>query len=124
MQEVLEKKSKDFSSMPTLGQTYLQDAFPTTLDQNFAGYTDQIAMNIERLKTCQSSLYQLPMNYLAGTQGIDVPEGFTKDVAQSLKGLTGFPFIHAAHQFEELHTYNAMIELSGTLNALAVTLSE
>jgi fumarate hydratase class II len=92
--------------MSTLGRKF---AVPTTLGQNFAGYTHQIARNIERLKTCESSLYQLPMDYSAGTKGIDVPEGFTKDVTQCLTELTTIPFARVTNILNELHTYNAMV---------------
>ncbi len=81
-------------------------------------------MNIERLKTCQSSLCQLAIDDAAVGTEINTPKAFGESVAQYLTDLTNFPFINVLNKFEELNTYNRMVELSGALNTLAVSLSE
>jgi len=112
MQEVFKKKSEDFSSMSTFG--------PTTLSQEFSRYINQISMNIEGLTACQTHLYQLTID----DKGVGTPEGFGEQVAWYLKFLTNGPFVDVPNKFEELNAYNIMVELSGALNKLAISLSE
>ena len=124
-QTALKNKLDDFASMSMLDEPQSQqDLVPTTLIQRFHQYIDQISMNIKRFEKCQTQLYQLAIDDPAVGQGINATNGFGKDVAQCLKDLTGFPFIDASDKFEELNTYNIMVELSGTLSTLAISLSE
>lgn len=120
----LKKKSEEFASIYKIGRTHLQDAVPMTLGQEFSGYTHQVAMSIERLKTCESRLYELAIGGTAVGTGINTPKGFGKFVAQALKDLTGLPFVDAPNKFEALATHDTMVELSGSLNTVAVSLSK
>ncbi len=95
-----------------------------TLGQEFSGYTHQIAMSIERLKTCEPRLYQLAIGGTAIGTGINTPKGFGKFVAQTLNELTQLPFVDAPNKFEALATHDTMVEMSGALNTLAVSLSK
>ncbi|CAF0788305.1 unnamed protein product [Rotaria sordida] len=122
LHDALKKKSEDFSSIYKIGRTHLQDAVPMTLGQEFSGYTHQVAMSIERLKTCEPRLYELAIGGTAVGTGINTPKGFGKFVAQTLKDLTKLPFIDAPNKFEALATHDTMVELSGTLNTVAVSL--
>jgi fumarate hydratase class II len=124
LHDALKKKSKDFSSIYKIGRTHLQDAVPMTLGQEFSGYTHQIAMSIERLKTCEPRLYELAIGGTAVGTGINTPKGFGKFVSQELKNLTKLPFVEAPNKFEALATHDTMVELSGSLNTLAVSLSK
>jgi len=120
----LKKKSEDFSSIYKIGRTHLQDAVPMTLGQEFSGYTQQVAMSIERLKTCEPRLYELAIGGTAVGTGINTPKGFGKFVAQTLKDLTKLPFVDAPNKFEALATHDTMVELSGALNTVAASLSK
>ena len=124
LHQELEKKSEEFKDIYKIGRTHLQDAVPMTLGQEFSGYTHQIAMNIERLKTSEPRLYQLAIGGTAVGTGINTEKGFGKSVAQILQQLTNLPFIDAPNKFEALATHDTMVELSGALNTLAVSLSE
>ncbi len=95
-----------------------------TLGQEFSAYTHQVAMNIERFKTCEPRLYELAIGGTAVGTGINAPKGFGKLVAQMLKELTHLPFIDAPNKFEALATHDTMVEISGALNTLAVSLSK
>ncbi|CAF4410177.1 unnamed protein product [Rotaria sp. Silwood2] len=97
LQEALKNKVPDFSSM-------------------------SISMNIERLTTCQSRLCELNINDTSAGKTINIPKDFRKNVVQEIARLTGFPFIDMSNKFDELNTYNLMVELSGVLNTLAVSL--
>ncbi|CAF1524952.1 unnamed protein product [Adineta steineri] len=118
----LKKKSDEFASIYKIGRTHLQDAVPMTLGQEFSGYTHQIAMGIERLKTSQTRLCELAIGGTAVGTGINTPKGFGKFVAKTLNELTQLPFIDAPNKFEALATHDTMVELSGALNTLAVSL--
>ncbi|CAF1468763.1 unnamed protein product [Adineta ricciae] len=118
----LKMKSEKFSSIYKIGRTHLQDAVPMTLGQEFSGYTHQVAMNIERLQTCETRLYQLAIGGTAVGTGINTPKGFGKFVSQTLAELTQLPFVDAPNKFEALATHDTMVELSGALNTLAVSL--
>ncbi|CAF0883731.1 unnamed protein product [Rotaria sordida] len=118
----LKKKSEKFSSIYKIGRTHLQDAVPMTLGQEFSAYTHQIAMGIERLKTCEKRLYELAIGGTAIGTGINAPKEFGKLVAQTLNKLTQLPFVDAPNKFEALATHDTMVEVSGALNTLAVSL--
>ncbi|CAF4277016.1 unnamed protein product [Rotaria sp. Silwood2] len=118
----LEKKSKEFSLIYKIGRTHLQDAVPMTLGQEFSAYTHQVAMAIERLKTCETRLYELAIGGTAVGTGINAPKNFGKFVAQTLNELTQLRFVDAPNKFEALATHDTMVEVSGALNTLAVSL--
>ena len=119
----LKNKSDEFDDVSKIGRTHLQDAVPMTLGQEFSAYEYQITMNIERLKGVLPRLYQLAIGGTAVGTGINTPKGFGKYVAEKLNELTRFPFIDAPNKFEALATHDTMVELSGALNTLAVSLS-
>ncbi|UJR21058.1 hypothetical protein I4U23_024158 [Adineta vaga] len=122
LHEELKKKSEEFASIYKIGRTHLQDAVPMTLGQEFSGYTHQVAMGIERLQTCERRLYQLAIGGTAVGTGINTPKGFGKFVAQTLNELTQLPFVDAPNKFEALATHDTMVEVSGALNTVAVSL--
>ena len=123
LQRELTKKSEEFATIYKIGRTHLQDAVPMTLGQEFSAYAHQVAMSIERVKTSQSRLYELAIGGTAVGTGINSPKGFGKLVAQTLQELTKLPFVDAPNKFEALATHDTMVELSGSLNTLAVSLS-
>ena len=123
LHDALKKKSDEFASIYKIGRTHLQDAVPMTLGQEFSGYTHQVAMSMERLKTCEPRLYELAIGGTAVGTGINTPKGFGRFVADELKNLTNLPFIDAPNKFEALATHDTMVELSGSLNTLAASLS-
>src|SRR5579871_4916463 len=79
----LKKKSEEFALIYKIGRTHLQDAVPMTLGQEFSGYTHQVAKSIERVKTCETRLYELAIGGTAVGTGINTPKGFGKFVAQA-----------------------------------------
>ena len=120
----LKRKSDEFASIYKIGRTHLQDAVPMTLGQEFSAYTHQITMSIERLKSCEAHLYELAIGGTAVGTGINAPKEFGKLVAQTLSELTRLPFVDARNRFEALASHDTMVEMSGALNTLAVSLSK
>lgn len=116
---VLEEKSREFSSLIKIGRTHLQDATPLTLGQEFSGYATQIALGIERVKACLPRLYALAQGGTAVGTGLNTHADFPEKMAERLNILTGFPFYTAPNKFEALASHDALVEFSGVLNVLA-----
>jgi fumarate hydratase class II len=107
-----------------IGRTHLQDATPLTLGQEFSGYAAMIAGGIDRIEGVLPRLYQLAQGGTAVGTGLNAPQGFAEDVAAGLMQLTGLPFVTAPNKYEALATHDTLVELSGALNVLAVSLSK
>jgi fumarate hydratase, class II len=90
--------------------------------KHYNGYVNQITINIQTLQNIQSHLYKLFIDDIAGQTSMN--ENFGKSVVKHLKQSTGFNFISVSTKLEELNIYHMMMELSGALNTLAVTLSK
>lgn len=118
----LEKKSKDFDTIVKNGRTHLQDATPLTLGQEFSGYAAQIKYGIARVQSCMPRVFELAQGGTAVGTGINSKVGFDTQFAQHVADITGLDFVTAPNKFEALAAHDAMVELSGTLNVLAVSL--
>ena len=118
----LEKKSKEFNKIIKIGRTHLQDATPVTLGQEFSGYFTQINNGIERIKKSSSELLYLAQGGTAVGTGLNSKKGFDKKFALQCKKITGLPFKTSPNKFEALATHDAMVEVSGSLNTIAVSL--
>lgn len=120
--EALKEKSEEFSDIIKIGRTHLQDATPITLGQEFSGYVYQIKNSIARVNSCLPRLYQLAQGGTAVGTGINSKKGFDKLFAEEVAKLTGLPFVTAENKFEYLATNDAIVEISGALNVIAVSL--
>lgn len=123
LHRALKTKSQDFSKFYKIGRTHLQDAVPMTLGQEFSAFAHQLSLNIERIQTSEKRLYELAIGGTAVGTGLNTPDGFGKFVADCLQELTELPFIDATNKFEALATHDSLVELSGSLNTLATSLS-
>ncbi|KAJ3215380.1 fumarase fum1 [Clydaea vesicula] len=120
----LKNKSEQFSSIIKIGRTHLQDATPLTLGQEFSGYATQVEYGIERVKDVLPRLCYLAQGGTAVGTGLNAAKGWDVDVAATLAKLTGFPFKTAPNKFEALAAHDAIVEASGALNTLAVSLNK
>ncbi len=118
----LQKKSHEFNNIVKNGRTHLQDATPLTLGQEFSGYAAQIGYAIERVKAALPRTMMLAQGGTAVGTGINCKIGFAERFAEEVSNITGLPFITAPNKFEALATHDALVELSGVLNVLAVSL--
>ena len=107
-----------------IGRTHLQDATPLTLGQEFSGYAQQIADNIDRLEGVLPRVMRLAQGGTAVGTGLNAPKGFGKAFAAEVANLTQLPFTSAPNKFAELAAHDTLVELSGALNTLAVSLSK
>ncbi len=122
LQKALAKKSKEFDKIVKIGRTHLQDATPLTLGQEFSGYATQIEYGIARVKNTLPRLYQLAQGGTAVGSGLNAKVGFDKKFAAEVAKITKLPFVTAPNKFEALAAHDALVELSGALNVLAVSL--
>jgi fumarate hydratase class II len=107
-----------------IGRTHLQDATPLTLGQEFSGYAAQIEDNIERVSAVLPRLYRLAQGGTAVGTGLNAPKGFAEAFADEIARLTKLPFTSAPNKFEALASHDTLVELSGVLNVIAVSVTK
>lgn len=120
--EALDKKAQDFAKIVKIGRTHLQDATPLTLGQEFSGYVAQLRYGGERIKQSLTRVYYLAQGGTAVGTGLNSQPGFDVKFANKVSELTGQNFVTAPNKFEALASNDAMVELAGSLNVLAVSL--
>lgn len=114
-------KSEEFKSIVKIGRTHLQDAVPLTLGQEFSGYAMQIRLSIARAKDVLPRLYPLAQGGTAVGTGLNAKKGFAEEFARQVSTITGKPFVTASNKFEAMAAHDAMVEVSGMLNTIAVS---
>lgn len=122
LHKALNKKIRQWNKIIKIGRTHTQDATPLTLGQEFSGYAAQIELAIERVKSCQPRVYPLAQGGTAVGTGLNTKKGFDKKFAANVKKITRLPFVTAPNKFEALAAHDAMVEVSGVLNTIAVSL--
>lgn len=113
---------RKFDGIVKIGRTHLQDATPLTLAQEFSAYVTQLEHAEERIKGALPRLLQLAQGGTAVGTGLNTPVGFDTKIAAEIAQLTGEAFVPASNKFEALATHDALVEYSGVLNSLAVSL--
>lgn len=122
LKELLKLKENKFKNIIKIGRTHLQDATPITLGQEFSGYRKQIEYGIDRVIKALSSLYRIAQGGTAVGTGINTHKDFSNLFAKKLKEVTKLPFTSAENKFEALAANDSIVETSGVLNTLAVSL--
>lgn len=118
----LAKKAQEWKSIVKIGRTHLQDATPVTLGQEFSGYAKQVEFNLERVKKSLENVHFLAQGGTAVGTGINCKPGFAKKFAEEVSNFTGYDFKTATNKFEALACNDALVEFSGTLNTIAVSM--
>jgi fumarate hydratase class II len=118
----LEEKSESFAVVKKIGRTHLQDAVPMTLGQEFSGYARQAELGIERLKGLEKRLSELALGGTAVGNGLNTHPEFASRVIASISQETGFAFREAQNHFEAQAAQDAVVETSGALKTIAVSL--
>ena len=117
-------KAWAFADIVKIGRTHLQDATPLTLGQEFGGYAHQVAMGIERVRAALPRIHELAQGGTAVGTGLNARKGFAEAIAAEIAQITGLPFVTAPNKFEALASHDALVELSGALNTVAVSLTK
>jgi fumarate hydratase class II len=120
--KVLLGKAKAWDDIIKIGRTHLADATPIRLGQEFSGYARQLELSIERAQRALQSILELPAGGTAVGTGINTHPQFGAKVAEVLAKETGVPFVEAKNHFEANANRDGLVECSGQLRAIAVSL--
>jgi len=124
LQESLSRKASELADVVKSGRTHLMDATPVTLGQELGGYAAQVALGIERLEAALPRVGELPLGGTAVGTGINMPAGFADAVVRRLAESMGLPLTEARNHFEAQGARDALVELSGVLRTIAVSLTK
>nr|HRO98597.1 class II fumarate hydratase [Flavobacteriales bacterium] len=119
LRDTLAKKAEAFQDVVKTGRTHFMDATPLTLGQEFSGYVQQLDNGLRAVNNALEMVRELALGGTAVGTGLNAPKGYSVLVA---KKITGMPFVTAPNKFEALAAHDAMVELSGALKRLAVSL--
>lgn len=122
LRDTLDQKAKAFKDVVKIGRTHFMDATPLTLGHEFSGYVSQLDHGLKSLKNTMEHLAELALGGTAVGTGLNTPEGYAELVAQKIAKHSGLPFVTAENKFEALAAHDAMVETSGALKQLAVSL--
>jgi fumarate hydratase class II len=122
LMSTLDAKGTEFDGVVKAGRTHLMDATPVTLGQEFHGYGSQVRIGIERLQSALPRLAELPLGGTAVGTGVNLPRGFAARVIDRLRHETGLPLSEARNHFEAQGARDALVETSGQLRVVAVSL--
>jgi fumarate hydratase, class II len=124
LQQALESKATEFDSIVKIGRTHLQDATPVRLGQEFGGYARQVELGVRRLEKLRDTLGELPLGGTAVGTGINTDPKFPSATIQYLSKITGLRFTEAKNHFEAQGGKDAIVEASGVLKTIAVSLTK
>jgi fumarate hydratase class II len=124
LHKALIDKKQAWKDIIKIGRTHLQDATPLTLGQEFSGYAIQVQLGLDRILDTLKRLYPLAMGGTAVGTGLNSKPGFGEHFAGEVAKYTKLPFTSASNKFEALAAHDAMVEISGVLNTIAVSLNK
>ena len=122
LRNTLHQKATDFQDVVKIGRTHFMDATPLTLGNEFSGYVSQLDHAIKAVRNTLPHLAELALGGTAVGTGLNTPAGYATRVAEQIAQHTGHPFVSADNKFEALAAHDAMVETSGALKQLAVSL--
>src|SRR2546430_10759316 len=122
LHDAIDAKAQAWRDIVKIGRTHMQDATPLTLGQEWSGYAGMMADDLERIEAALQGVYRLALGGTAVGTGINSAPGFAEAAAAGIAGLTGLPFVSAPNKFTVQGAHDALVQLSGTLRTLAVSL--
>ncbi len=122
--ESLERKAAEFAEVVKSGRTHLMDATPVTVGQEFGGFAAQLRYGIERVQAALPRVAELPLGGTAVGTGINTTPGFAETVISTIAGHTGLPLTEARDHFEAQGARDGLVEASGVLRTIAVSLTK
>ncbi|OQR31555.1 class II fumarate hydratase [Pseudomonas sp. Bc-h] len=124
LRDALADKARAWANVLKIGRTHMMDAVPMTQGQAFDAFARQIGLGIERIEGCLPRLRVLPQGGTAVGTGLNSPRGFDAAFCEELSLITGEPFTPNPSKFEGMGAHDALVEVSGALNVLAVSLNK
>ncbi|MDZ4743225.1 MAG: class II fumarate hydratase [Verrucomicrobiota bacterium] len=122
LHDAIALKVEEWKDVIKIGRTHMQDATPLTLGQEWSGYAGMLADNLARIDSSLEGVYRLALGGTAVGTGINSAPGFAEASAAEIAKLTGLPFVTAPNKFTVQGAHDALVQLSGTLRTLAVSL--
>ena len=122
LQSSIAAKAEEWKDIVKIGRTHMQDATPLTLGQEWSGYATMLSDDAGRIEQGLPGVYQLALGGTAVGTGINAAPGFAEATVAEIAKLTGLPFISAANKFAVQGAHDALVQLSGALRTLAVSL--
>jgi fumarate hydratase class II len=122
LRTALDRKAREFDKIVKIGRTHLQDATPVRLGQEFGGYARQIELGIGRMRKAQEALNEVALGGTAVGTGLNCHPDFSAKVMAIISKETGCPFKEAMNHFEAQSAQDSLVEASGELRTLAVSL--
>ena len=122
LRDAIAAKAVAWKDIIKIGRTHMQDATPLTLGQEWSGYAAMLTDDLERLAAALPGVYRLALGGTAVGTGIHTAPGFAEAAAAEIARLTGLPFVTAPNKFAVQGAHDALVQLSGTLRTLAVSL--
>jgi len=122
LHDAIARKVEEWDDIVKIGRTHMQDATPLTLGQEWSGYEGMLADDLDRIEDALKGVYRLALGGTAVGTGINSAPGFAEAVAAEIAKLTGLSFVTAPNKFTVQGAHDALVQLSGTLRTLAVSL--
>ena len=122
LRDAIAAKAQAWKDIVKIGRTHMQDATPLTLGQEWSGYASMLSDDLEWLEQALHCVYRLALGGTAVGTGINAAPGFADEVAAEIAHFTGLPFISAPNKFAAQGAHDALVQFSGTLRTLAVSL--
>jgi fumarate hydratase class II len=122
LHDAIAAKAAEWHDVVKIGRTHMQDATPITLGQEWSGYAGMLADDLERIGDALKGVYRLALGGTAVGTGINAAPGFAEAAAAEIAKLTDLPFVSAPNKFAVQGAHDALVQLSGTLRTLAVSL--
>src|ERR1700720_527087 len=122
LRDAIAAKAEEWADIVKIGRTHMQDATPITLGQEWSGYAGMLSDDLERIDDALKGVYRLALGGTAVGTGINAAPGFAEAAAAEIARLTKLPFVSAPNKFTVQGAHDALVQLSGTLRTLAVSL--
>jgi fumarate hydratase class II len=122
LRDAIAAKAEEWKDIVKIGRTHMQDATPLTLGQEWSGYAGMLSEDLEYIEDALNSVYRLALGGTAVGTGINTAPGFGEAAAGEIARLTSLPFVSAPNKFTVQGAHDALVQLSGTLRTLAVSL--
>jgi fumarate hydratase class II len=122
LRDAIAAKADEWKDIVKIGRTHMQDATPLTLGQEWSGYAGMLSDNLERIEDALKSVYRLALGGTAVGTGINAAPEFGEAAAAAIAKLTSLPFVSASNKFTVQGAHDALVQLSGSLRTLAVSL--
>jgi fumarate hydratase class II len=122
LRNAITAKSQEWKNIVKIGRTHMQDATPLTLGQEWSGYSAMLGDCADRIEDALKGVYELALGGTAVGTGINAAPGFEKAAAAKIARLTQLPFVSAPNKFAVQGAHDALVQLSGSLRTLSVSL--